>query len=49
MWGMPDDPGYAEKVRKKIELSARHQMRLVGIIPTDTGRLSAIFADWTRR
>jgi hypothetical protein len=45
MWGMPDDPGYAEKMRKKIEMAARHQMRLLGITPADTRRLDAVFAD----
>lgn len=47
MWGMPDDPGYADKMRKKIELAARHKLRLVGITPVETGNLSTIFADWT--
>ncbi|BBY62035.1 hypothetical protein MHEL_02780 [Mycolicibacterium helvum] len=49
MWGMVDDPAYAEKMREKIELAARHQLRLIGITPADTGSLSAIFADWTRK
>ncbi|MCB0951038.1 MAG: hypothetical protein KDB44_17550 [Mycobacterium sp.] len=45
MWGMPDDPGYAEKMRKKIALAARHHMRLLGMTPADTRRLDAAFAD----
>jgi hypothetical protein len=49
MWGMLDDPAYADRMRKKNELAARHQLRLVGITPAETGRLSAIFADWARK
>lgn len=45
MWGMPDDPVYAEKMRKKIAMAARHQMRFLGITPADTRRLDAVFAD----
>lgn len=48
MWGMPNDVDYADKMRIKIELAARRHLRLVGITPTDTGSLSAIFADWAR-
>jgi hypothetical protein len=42
MWGMPNDPGCAEK----IELAARHRLRLVGLTSADVGRLSEIFAEW---
>jgi hypothetical protein len=49
MWGMPYHPGYADKMRKKKELAARHQLRLIGITPADTGSLSAIFGDRARK
>lgn len=45
MWGMPNVPEYAEKMRKKIAIAARHQMRFLGITPSDIKCLDAIFAD----
>ena len=49
MWGMPDDPAYADRMRKKKELAARCQLRLLGITPTEIGSLRAIFADLNAR
>lgn len=42
------DPEYAEKMREKIELAARHKLRLVGLTAADMRRLGNIFADWAR-
>ena len=47
MWGMPDDAAYANRMFEKIELAARHQLRLIGLTSKDIGRLSEIFAHWS--
>lgn len=49
MWGMPKDPAYAEKMREKTELAARHRLQLIGLTADDIGRLSEIFAHWAMK
>jgi hypothetical protein len=44
MWGMPEQPAYAAKMRLKIDLAARHQLRLIGLTPGDVRRLGTAFA-----
>lgn len=49
MWGMPNDPAYAEKMREKTELAARHRLQLIGLTADDIGRLREIFAHWATK
>lgn len=49
MWGMPNDPTYAEKMRAKTELAVRHRLQLIGLSSEDIGRLSEIFAHWATK
>jgi hypothetical protein len=44
MWGMPNDPTYAAKMREKTELATRHRLQLIGLTSKDIGRLGEIFA-----
>lgn len=46
LWGMPDDPAYAEKMSKKTLLAETAGLRLVGILDEDLPRLPEVFADW---
>jgi hypothetical protein len=46
MWGLPDDPGYAAKMREKEALAARHGIKLVGLTLADIPRLPLIFTPW---
>ncbi len=49
MWGMPNDPVYAEKMREKVDLAQRHRMSLIGLTADDIGRLREIFAHWAKK
>lgn len=46
MWGMPDDAGYAAKMREKVELAEQHGLRLIELTVADIRRLGEIFAPW---
>lgn len=46
MWGLPNNPAYAEKMREKKQLAERHGISLVGLTREDIPRLSAVFALW---
>lgn len=46
MWGMPEDPTYAAKMRSKVELARRHGIRLVELTDSSLPHLGTIFADW---
>jgi len=46
MWGLPDDPAYAAKMREKQLLADRFGINLVGLTLADIPRLPAIFAPW---
>lgn len=48
MWGMPDEPAYAEKMRRKLDLAARHDVRLIGLMPADARSLDMVFVDWVK-
>ncbi|MEU7845906.1 hypothetical protein AB0B69_00700 [Micromonospora parva] len=45
-WGLPDEPAYAHKMTRKIELAARTGIRLVGVTSADLGNLHDVFASW---
>jgi hypothetical protein len=45
MWGMPDEPAYAEKMTTKRMLAEIFGIPLLEIFPPDVNRLRAIFAD----
>jgi hypothetical protein len=49
MWGMPDTPAYAEKMREKLQLAQRHQLSLISLTAVDIPRLKDIFAAWVTR
>lgn len=49
MWGMPNDPVYADKMREKIELARRHGLALIGLMSNDIGRLNEIFAHLAKK
>lgn len=42
LWGMPDQPDYAEKMREKRELARRHNIRLLELSYADLGNLQAV-------
>ena len=46
MWGMPDDPVYAAKMREKHQLAIAGGLRLIGLTLRDLPRLPEIFAEW---
>lgn len=46
MWGLPNDPAYAAKMRTKERLASRHGIRLVGLLDEDLRNLPVVFADW---
>lgn len=43
---MLGEPAYAEKMRRKVELAARHGVRLIELTPTDVRNLNLVFAGW---
>ncbi|MFF0880702.1 hypothetical protein [Micromonospora aurantiaca (nom. illeg.)] len=45
-WGLPDEPAYAGKMERKVELAARTGIRLVGVTSADLGNLHKVFASW---
>ena len=45
MWGMPDQPAYAEKMVTKRDLAETFGIPLLEIFPPDVNRLREIFAD----
>ncbi|RQX01881.1 hypothetical protein [Micromonospora inaquosa] len=45
-WGLPDEPAYASKMERKVELAARTGIRLVGVTSADLGNLHNVFASW---
>ncbi|MBQ1041453.1 hypothetical protein KBX03_02915 [Micromonospora sp. C72] len=45
-WGLPDEPAYAGKMERKVELAARTGIRLVGVTSADLGNLHNLFALW---
>ncbi len=49
MWGMPDEPAYAEKMVTKRTLAKAYAIPLLEIFPPDVNRLRAIFADFLSR
>ncbi|SIR97079.1 hypothetical protein SAMN05444858_13228 [Micromonospora avicenniae] len=45
-WGLPDEPAYAGKMERKVDLAARTGIRLVGVTSADLGNLHKVFAPW---
>ncbi|WP_146766139.1 hypothetical protein [Micromonospora saelicesensis] len=45
-WGLPDEPAYADKMERKVELAARAGIRLVAVTSADLGNLHQVFAAW---
>lgn len=46
LWGLPDDPTYAAKMKQKRQLAARHGLTLVELTAADLPRLPEVFAAW---
>lgn len=46
MWGMPDDPAYAAKMRAKQALAVKHGLEVVELTSADLPRLPERFARW---
>lgn len=46
LWGMPEDPAYAARMREKRDLAGKYGIPLVELTKDDLPRLPAIFASW---
>lgn len=46
LWGLPDDPVYATKMREKRELAERHGVALIELTVRDLPALPLVFAPW---